>query len=64
MVQILELISQKDASCQELEHISDCVVNSQRIVVVAGAGISCSGGIPVFFPTTGNCCDEADNFVS
>jgi hypothetical protein len=49
MVQILELVSQKDASGQELEDISDCVVNSQRIVVIAGAGISCSGGIPVFF---------------
>jgi hypothetical protein len=49
MTQILECVSQKDATRQELERISDCVVNSQRIVAIVGAGISCSGGIPVFF---------------
>ena len=48
MPQILKLTDQKD---QALEGIYNCIVKSKRILAIVGAGISCSGGIPVTFHT-------------
>src|SRR5262245_18155391 len=44
MWQTLRQKSQDDATIRELENIYDCVVASERIVVISGQGISCLGG--------------------
>ena len=35
------------AGRRKLAEVSGCIVKARRVVVVSGAGISCSSGIPV-----------------
>lgn len=45
----LQLHSQEDDTIKTLEKIYDHILKSRKIVVICGAGISCSGGIPVSY---------------
>jgi hypothetical protein len=49
MYRTLLLADQDRETMEGLEYIYDCIVKSEKIVVISGAGISCSGGIPVGF---------------
>jgi hypothetical protein len=61
MPQTLQQSSQDEATRRGLKKIYDAIVASRKIVVIAGAGISCSSGIPVSLLPKPECSDGLDS---